>query len=507
MENVEEKRDVGLDAADSKLAERAVHLLDDGHEVLLLARELDEEGVVVWGDAAADDDLAVEADAHAAGGSVHLNLAKVRREGHLGILGGDAALHGEALDLDVLLARDADVRQGGTARDENLRLDQIDAGDLLRHRVLNLDAGVHLEKVVAALLVHHELHGTRVAVVDVLRQPHRVVVQSLPKRWVQDGRRRQLHHLLVPPLHRAIALVQVHHVAVAVGENLNLDVPRRLDVPLEEHAPVAERGQCLGRRPGERLPQLTHRPHDAHAAAAAAHRRFEHDRHPELLRELLRLFDVIRGIVGTRDQGQAALFGEGLGDHLVAHLRDGLAPGSDEDDAFFFASSREVCVFGEESVAGVDGLHAVLLGRLDDSLVPEVGPHGGLARVDAVGLVGFVPVRGESVRFAEDGDGAHAELGAGAEGADRDLAAVGAHDLVDGARVGPEDGVERGVGGNVDGLGGWVGNRARADVPPGAVGANNCGAGPRRRPDGAGLEPSGGRHRGGATVRVAEGQR
>jgi hypothetical protein len=112
LENVEEKRDVGLDAADSKLAERAVHLLDDGHEVLLLARELDEEGVVVWGDAAADDDLAVEADAHAAGGSVHLNLAKVRREGHLGILGGDAALHGEALDLDVLLARDADVRQG-----------------------------------------------------------------------------------------------------------------------------------------------------------------------------------------------------------------------------------------------------------------------------------------------------------------------------------------------------------------------------------------------------------
>ena len=310
LEDVEEERDVGLDPAHAKLAERAVHLLDDGHEVLLLARELDEEGVVVWGHAAADDHLAVEADAHAAGGAVHLHLAKVGRERHLGVLGRDAALHGETLDLDVVLGLDADVFEGGAARDENLRLHQVDAGHLLRHRVLHLDAGVHLEEVVATLLVHHELDRAGVAVVDVLRQPHRVVVQGLPQRRVQDGSRRQLDHLLVPSLHGAIALVQVHHVSVPVGEDLNLDVPRSLDVPLQEHASVAERRERLGRRARERILELTHGPHDPHAAAAPAHCRLEHDRHAKLLRKRLRRLDVVRRLLRAGDQGQAALLRE-----------------------------------------------------------------------------------------------------------------------------------------------------------------------------------------------------
>ena len=44
----------------------------------------------------------------------------------------------------------------------------------------------------------------------------------------------------MPALHRAVALEQVHAVAVRVGEHLDLDVARRDQVFLEQHAVVAE---------------------------------------------------------------------------------------------------------------------------------------------------------------------------------------------------------------------------------------------------------------------------
>ena len=49
----------------------------------------------------------------------------------------------------------------------------------------------------------------------------------------QRGRRRLLEQLLMPPLDRALALAQVHDVAVMVAEDLQLDVPRVLEVLLD----------------------------------------------------------------------------------------------------------------------------------------------------------------------------------------------------------------------------------------------------------------------------------
>ena len=49
------------------------------------------------------------------------------------------------------------------------------------------------------------------------------------------GAGRDLDHLLVAPLQRAVALVEVHDVARGVGEDLHLDVPRVDDGLLQEH--------------------------------------------------------------------------------------------------------------------------------------------------------------------------------------------------------------------------------------------------------------------------------
>ena len=55
------------------------------------------------------------------------------------------------MTLDALL-RQAQVRQRRALRDAQLRAHEVDAGDLLGDRVLDLDARVHLEEDVAAVL-------------------------------------------------------------------------------------------------------------------------------------------------------------------------------------------------------------------------------------------------------------------------------------------------------------------------------------------------------------------
>ena len=77
------------------------------------------------------------------------------------VLGVDAALDG--------VAAGAVLRQGHPAevvapREPELESDQVEAGDHLRHRMLDLDARVHLEKVVRPVGGQDELHRAGAAV-------------------------------------------------------------------------------------------------------------------------------------------------------------------------------------------------------------------------------------------------------------------------------------------------------------------------------------------------------
>ena len=98
-------------------------------------------------------------------------------------------------------------------------------------------------------------NGSCVPIVD---RPRRRAPPRPPSarasRRVSAGRRRLLDQLLVPPLDRAFALAQGEHPARAVGEHLDLDVPRRHDRLLEVELRVAEGSLRFARRPsGRRL--------------------------------------------------------------------------------------------------------------------------------------------------------------------------------------------------------------------------------------------------------------
>src|SRR5258708_21940964 len=154
------ERDVGLDALDHHLGERYPHARERLLTRVAVGDELADERVVVGRDVVVGVDVRVVADARAAGDVV---LRDAPGRGHEGvrILGVDAALDRVAFLHDVLLA-ELELHARGHA---DLLLHDVDAGDELGHRVLDLDARVHLDEVELVVLVE-ELEGPGAAVAD-----------------------------------------------------------------------------------------------------------------------------------------------------------------------------------------------------------------------------------------------------------------------------------------------------------------------------------------------------
>ena len=88
----------------------------------------------------------------------------------------------------------------------------------------------------------------------------------------------------MPPLDRALALAEVHDVAVVIAEDLELDVARVLEILLDVDVAVAERrfGFAL-RGAQQRCRSSPDDADDAHAAAAAAGHRLDDHRIADVL--------------------------------------------------------------------------------------------------------------------------------------------------------------------------------------------------------------------------------
>ena len=119
-------------------------------------------------------------------------------------------------------------RQRLAGGDAQLPFDQVEPGDHLGHRMLDLQPRVHLHEVEAlAAGLDDELDRAGADIADRARRRDRRLAHAPARSPVEARRRRLLDHLLVAALDRAVALEQVHDVAVRVGEDLDLDVARR----------------------------------------------------------------------------------------------------------------------------------------------------------------------------------------------------------------------------------------------------------------------------------------
>ena len=172
--------------------------------------------------------------------------------------------------------------------DAELPFHQIEAGDRFGDRMLDLQPRVHLHEPEAALFeaagaVGDEFDRAGALIAGGLGGGDRGVAHAGAQRGAHAGRGRLLDHFLMAALQGAIALVEMDSVAVAVGKNLHLDVARRGDVFLDQHAFVAEGGFRLAHGSGERGLEIGVAVDPAHALAAAAGHRLDQHRVADLV--------------------------------------------------------------------------------------------------------------------------------------------------------------------------------------------------------------------------------
>ena len=199
----------------------------------------------------------------------------------VGMLGIDAALDRVPAKCDVLLPERQLLPRGH----QDLRLHDVDAGDHLGHRMLDLYPRVHLDEIELALLVQ-ELEGARAAVADLAAGLGAALADADALLHRDQRRGRLLDDLLVAALHRAIAVAQIDRIAVFVGEHLDLDVARGFEKLLHVHRRVAESGLRLLPGHRDRVDQRGLGMHHAHAASAAAAGGLDDDRIADLARDL-----------------------------------------------------------------------------------------------------------------------------------------------------------------------------------------------------------------------------
>src|SRR5207244_1072106 len=154
--------------------------------------------------------------------------------------------------------------------DANLLTDDVDPGDNLADRMLDLQSSVQLDEVVRAVRREDELERAGVEVPDRAARTRDVGLQRVACLVVEGGRRRLLDQLLVAPLDRALALAERQHAAVRVTQHLHFDVPRRGDQLLEIETAVAECGLCLGACTRERFVEVVNTRDEAYALPASA---------------------------------------------------------------------------------------------------------------------------------------------------------------------------------------------------------------------------------------------
>ena len=195
------------------------------------------------------------------------------------ILGIDAGFNGPAVDAHVSLGNWQFIAIGHTDHEFH----QVDTGYQFSHRVFHLETGVHLQEIEVALVVDNELHGAGRLVVHRLRQGDRLLAHLLARCLVKKRRRCFFNHFLVTALQGTFTFIEIDHVAMAVGNDLDLDMAWFLDEFLREDAIVAEAGARFVRGALEAVPALFVVASRAHALAATARGCLEHHRVADLI--------------------------------------------------------------------------------------------------------------------------------------------------------------------------------------------------------------------------------
>ena len=211
---------------------------------------------------------------------------------------------------------------------------------------------------------------------------------------------------------------------MAVAEHLHLDMARALDIFFDQHMGVAE-GRSRFALAGEKRVGEVGGPFDQPhpLAAAARHRLDEHgvaDR-GGLIRQMIGIL-IVAKIAGRHRH--ACIGHQRLGRVLEPHGGDAGGIGPDPDEPGVDHRLRELRIFRQEAIAGMDRLRARVARRGDDAIAQQIAVADGRG-ADAHGVVRHGDMQRLCIGVGIDCHGADAEPPRGADDAASDFAAIG----------------------------------------------------------------------------------
>ena len=327
VEEGAEEFDVGRDTQDDGVGEGTVEGAECFGARGPVGDDLREHGVIVGRDRAALDERAVNADA--------LSFVQM----HDLTCGGQEVVGG-IFGVNACLNRVAGKRwrlhcQLLTSSDSHLPLHEVDASDHFGDGMLHLQSGVHLheEELVGRVVGDEELDGSCTDVAHAARDLARCFADALPGCLIEQRRRRFFDDLLVATLQRTFAFTQVNDRAVAISQNLHLDVAGLLDEALEKERVIAERGTGHAPSRVESTGNSIGLAHDRHALATATGRRLDQQREPDLGSSSHQIVVRHTRLSNARDHRDTAFGHVHLRRNLVAHNLEGFNAGTDKRDS------------------------------------------------------------------------------------------------------------------------------------------------------------------------------
>ena len=355
-------------AVDDELLERAQHPSPGVLAVDVVHDELRDERVVEARDLVSAADTRVHAHADTPRLAVGRDSPRRGEESACHVLGVDPALDRVPAQHHVLL-RDRERLAG---RDEHLLAHDVDAGDGLRDRVLDLDAGVHLEEEVLAFLSEKPFDRSGRAVRHRTCGLDRERADVRTELRADGGRGRLLDELLVAALDGAVALAEMDDVPVTVREDLHLHVARVVEVPLDVHGRVREVRLALPLSGFEGTLDVVGRAGDAQPLPTATGGRLDRDRIADLVGRREHVGGASgRGRRSRHDRNPGFAHPRASRD-LGAHGLDRVGRRADPHEPRRLDVARESGVLREEAVTGMDRLGSRSACDLDDQVAAQV---------------------------------------------------------------------------------------------------------------------------------------
>ena len=309
---------------------------------------LNQKRIVIRGNNGARKSIAaVQTNAKAAAAAVGNQLAGIGHKVVGRVFGGNTALNGMAEAGNFVLFGNADFRavQGITFGNFNLGLHNIKAGNFFGNGMFNLNTRVNFNKVEVAVRGNEEFNRTGAEVINVFHQLNGCVADCLAQFGFKRKGRGNFHQFLVAALYGAVALEQMHNVALRIAQNLNFDMFRAFKVFFKVNFIAAESLHSFGFSHIVYGFQIFVAVYHAHAAPAAAVNGFKHNGKAVRLHKTVNVFNAVNRAVAARNHRNAGKLGLFARINFVAEHNKVFKARADKNNAFFGAAFCKVAVF------------------------------------------------------------------------------------------------------------------------------------------------------------------